>query len=91
MVNYRIKILKQAKSDKEKIKNNPSLKNKVDNLLKVLEENPYKSPPSYEKLVGNYKGLYSRRINIKHRLVYSVDEENKVVKIISMWTYYENL
>lgn len=86
---YRILLLKAAKKDKDKIKKKPAIKKKVEQLIRVLEINPYQNPPSYEKLVGGYKGLYSRRINQQHRLVYKVDEEKKVVIIISMWSHYE--
>lgn len=65
------------------------LDGKVKTLLKLLEENPFQNPPPYEKLVGELKTAYSRRINAQHRLVYQVYEEEKVVKIVSMWTHYE--
>lgn len=86
---YRIVITKSAQKDKEKIKQQPVLKKKVNNLLEIIKDNPYQNPPPYEKLLGNLSECYSRRINIQHRLVYTVDEEQKVVKIISMWTHYE--
>ena len=86
---YRIVITKSAQKDKEKIKQQPALKKKVNNLLEIIKDNPYQNPPPYEKLLGNLSKCYSRRINIQHRLVYTVDEEQKVVKIISMWTHYE--
>jgi toxin YoeB len=59
------------------------------NLLAVLEENPYQNPPPYEKLVGDLAGAYSRRINIQHRIVYQVLEEERIVKILRLWTHYE--
>lgn len=86
---YRIVITKSAQKDKEKIKQQPALKKKVNNLLDIIKDNPYQNPPPYEKLLGNLSECYSRRINIQHRLVYTVDEEQKIVKIISMWTHYE--
>ena len=86
---YRIVITKSAQKDKEKIRQQPALKKKVNNLLEIIKDNPYQNPPPYEKLLGNLSECYSRRINIQHRLVYTVDEEQKVVKIISMWTHYE--
>ena len=58
-------------------------------LIDVIRENPYQNPPSYEKLAGDLQGLYSRRINIHHRLVYQVIEEEQTVKIVSLWTHYE--
>lgn len=88
MDNYRIVIIKSAQKDKEKIKSIPALKRNVEKLLEVLKNNPYQNPPSYEKLVG-LPNMYSRRINRQHRLVYQVFEEEKTVKIISMWTHYE--
>lgn len=65
------------------------LKPQAEILLNLLKEDPFKTPPTYEKLGGNLKGFYSRRINIKHRLVYSVDEKHKVVHVLRMWTHYE--
>ena len=91
MVTYKILITKSALKDKEKIKGNKALESKVKNLIELISKNPYESPPSFEKLKGDLDGLISRRINIQHRLVYEVYEEEKVVKIISMWTHYENL
>ena len=65
------------------------LKRKAQTLLAVLEENPYQSPPPFEKLVGDLSGAYSRRINIQHRLVYQVLEDDHVVKVLRMWSHYE--
>ena len=80
--------------DKRAVKAVPSLKaakldEKVKKLIGILKENPFRNPPPYEQLVGELKGFYSRRINIQHRLVYQVYEEEKAVKIVSMWTHYE--
>lgn len=86
---YRILISKKVKKDVELIKSLPNLKKNVDNLLKLISKNPFQTPPTYEKLVGNYKGMYSRRINRQHRLVYKVEEESKAVIIVSFWNYYE--
>ena len=86
---YSIKILKKANKDKEKIKQYPALKNNVNKLIEIIKKNPYQSPPSYEVLVGDMKGYFSRRINKQHRLVYEVVEEKKEIRIISMWTHYE--
>ncbi|MGB3766516.1 MAG: Txe/YoeB family addiction module toxin [Phormidesmis sp.] len=66
-----------------------NLKKKAQRLLDIVAENPYQTPPTYEKLVGDLSGAYSRRINIKHRLVYEVLEAERVVKILSLWTHYE--
>lgn len=85
---YTIKYTKDAIKDVEKLKA-ARLANKVKNLIAVLESNPFQTPPRYESLKGNLSGLYSRRINIQHRLVYEVLEDDKIVKIISMWTHYE--
>ena len=65
------------------------LDKKVQELLNILKKNPFQNPPPFEKLVGNLSGTYSRRINIKHRLVYAVFSEKKIVNIIRMWTHYE--
>ena len=86
---YRILISKKVKKDVELIKSLPNLKKNVDNLLKLISKNPFQAPPTYEKLVGNYKGMYSRRINRQHRLVYKVEEESKAVIIVSMWSRHE--
>ncbi len=87
--NYKIVMLKSAEKDKEKIKSIPALKSNTDKLLEVIKINPFQNPPPYEKLLGNLNGLYSRRINRQHRLVYRVVEEEKTVIIISMWSHYE--
>lgn len=65
------------------------LTGKVKQLENILKINPFQTPPPYEKLCGNLSGCYSRRINIQHRLVYEVFKEEKIVKILSMWTHYE--
>jgi Txe/YoeB family toxin of toxin-antitoxin system len=79
---------KQAQKDAKKISAS-GLKPKAQELLVVLAANPYQSPPLYEKLVGDLSGAYSRRINIQHRLIYQVLEDQKVVKVLRMWTHYE--
>jgi len=79
---------KQAKKDAKKLSSS-GLKDKAKSLLEIIEVNPYRNPPSYEKLVGDLEGAYSRRINIQHRLVYQVLEEDNAVKILRMWTHYE--
>ena len=85
---YKIVYRKKAIKDIPKIKS-IGLANKVKNLIDVIKENPFQNPPPYEKLVGDLQGAYSRRINIQHRLVYQVFEQEKIVKIISVWTHYE--
>jgi Txe/YoeB family toxin of toxin-antitoxin system len=82
-------LLKSAENDKEKIKAQRVLKQKTEYLLRILEDNPFQSPPFYEKLVGDFEGMYSRRINKQHRLVYRVLKEERIVMIVSMWTHYE--
>lgn len=86
---YRLVLAKAAAKDRDKIRQNPALKRKVEQLLAILAVNPFQTPPPYEKLVGDLSGLYSRRINVQHRLVYQVCEEQRVVKILSLWTHYE--
>ena len=86
---YKIIATKQAIKDKEKIKQYPALERNIKNLIEIIKKNPYQNPPSYEALIGNFKGLYSRRINRQHRLVYRVLEEEKTIMIVSMWTHYD--
>ena len=88
MVSWKIVYTKQAQKDAKKITQS-GLKNRAQMLLDILKENPLQNPPSYEKLVGDLAGAYSRRINIQHRLVYQLYEKEKIVKVIRMWTYYE--
>jgi Txe/YoeB family toxin of toxin-antitoxin system len=85
---WRIVFTKQAQIDAKKI-SAAGLRTQVEPLLTILGENPFTAPPPYEKLIGDLSGAYSRRINIKHRLVYQVRNEEKVVKVIRMWTHYE--
>lgn len=85
---YTIVYTKKAVSDIPKLKA-AKLDNKAKALIEILRNNPYQTPPPYEKLVGDLQGAYSRRINIKHRLVYEVLDEEQTVKIISLWTHYE--
>ena len=80
----------QAAKDFDKIQQNPSLFKKVVALLELIEENPFQNPPSYVKLVG-FDSVYSRRINLQHRFVYQVYEDKKIIKIIRMWTHYDNI
>lgn len=85
---YPIVYTKKAANDIPNIKA-AKLENKAKSLIGLIRENPYQTPPPYEKLHGNLQGAYSRRINVKHRLVYEVLEEEQTVKIISLWTHYE--
>ena len=81
-------LSRQAIKDIIKIKR-AGLTIKLKELLKTFVKDPYANPPRYEMLVGNIKGFYSRRINIKHRLVYSVDDDRHIVHVLRMWTHYE--
>jgi len=85
---YSIVYTKRAKNDIVKLKE-AGLDKKAKSLIDLLRENHFVSPPTFEKLKGDLSGAYSRRVNIKHRLIYQVDENVKTVKIIMMWTYYE--
>jgi Txe/YoeB family toxin of toxin-antitoxin system len=87
MVAWKLVYTKQAQKDAKKIASSGNRK-KVENLLKILAEDPYKKPPPFEKLTGDLTGACSRRINIQHRLVYQVYEDKKVVKIIRIWSHY---
>ncbi len=87
---YALEYHKRALKDIQKLKQN-NLANKAKQLVELVKENPFQNPPPYEKLLGDLKDLYSRRINIQHRLVYQVIEDKKVVRIISLWSHYENI
>lgn len=78
----------QARKDAKKLAR-AGLKARAQTLLDVIQANPYQNPPPYEKLVGDLAGAYSRRINIQHRLVYQVLEEENAVKVLRLWTHYE--
>lgn len=85
---YKILFSKDAQKDAKKIKQS-NLSNKCQELIKLLSIDPFATIPPYERLVGDLKGFYSRRINIQHRLVYEVNEQAKIVKVLRMWTHYE--
>jgi toxin YoeB len=85
---WEIVYAKQVAKDAKKI-SQAGLRENVEKLLVVLRENPFQNPPPYEKLIGDLQGAYSRRINIHHRLVYEVFFEEKIVRILKMWTHYE--
>ncbi len=87
---YKIEYHKKAVKEISKLKEN-KLDIKAKKLIELIKENPYQTPPPYEKLTGDLKGLYSRRINIQHRLIYKVNEYEKVVRILSLWSHYENV
>ena len=85
---WEIEFTKQSVKDVEIIKQ-AGLRDNVIQLLKVLQNNPFQNQPPYEKLVGDLKGAYSRRINVKHRFVYSVDKDRCCIRILRLWTHYE--
>lgn len=87
---YTIKFSKETLKDKIKLKN-VGLDKTTQNILLLMQTNPFCYPPTYEKLCSNLKGLYSRRINIKHRIVYEVDEDKKEIHILKMWTHYDKV
>ena len=88
MVGFKVKFTKQAVKDLEYLKA-ANLSKKAKKLVDIMKENPYQNPPPYEKLIGDLDGMYSRRINIQYRLIYEVDNEEKIIKIIRMWKHYE--
>ena len=87
-MSWKLVFTKQAQKDAKKLSAS-RLKPNAKQLLDILSENPFQNPPQYEKLVGDLAGAYSRRINIKHRLVYQVLEDDRTVKVLRMWTHYE--
>lgn len=87
---YKIEYHKRALKDISKLKQS-KLDNKVKQLIELLKENPLQNPPPYQKLIGDLKECYSRRINLQHRLVYKIKEDEKKVQILSMWSHYENM
>lgn len=85
---WRVVFTKQAQKDAKKL--SPSgLRQKAEQLIEILRENPYQTPPPFEKLLGDLSGAFSRRINIQHRIVCQIHDNEKVVKVIRMWTHYE--
>ncbi len=88
MVAWELAFSKQAQKDARKVKA-AGLRPRVEELLAILQSNPFQNPPSFEKLVGDLAGAYSRRINIHNRLVYEVFVEERVVRVLRMWTHYE--
>lgn len=87
---YKIEYRKKIIKDIEKLKS-IGLEKKVMDLINIIKVNPYQSPPPFEKLGGDLNGAYSRRINIQHRLVYQVLVEKNTVRILSLWSHYENI
>lgn len=85
---WQVLYTKHAQKDAKKLAQN-RLKSKARALLGILEKDPFQTPPPFEKLTGDLSGAYSRRINIHHRLVYQVLAEQRIVKVLRMWTHYE--
>ena len=85
---WTVVYLKQAAKDSKKIEL-PNLKSTVKHLIEIIKNNPFENPSPYGKLVGDLTGKYSRRINIQHRLIYEVFEQEHIVRILRMWTHYE--
>ena len=85
---WQVVFTKQAQKDAKKL-SAAGLRPKAEQLIEILRENPYQTPPPFEKLLGELSGSFSRRINIQHRMVYQVLDEDKIVKVIRMWTHYE--
>jgi toxin YoeB len=85
-MSWKIEFSRSVVKDTKKLKS-ANLEANLRDLITILKSNPYQLP--YEKLSGNLKGYYSRRINIKHRLVYSVNDETKIIKVVSIWSHYE--
>ncbi len=87
-MNWQLLFSKQSVKDAKKLKV-AGLWNNAEKLLAILRENPFQNPPSFEKLVGDLEGAYSRRINIQHRLIYQINKPEKTIRILRMWTHYE--
>ena len=87
---WRILYTKLALKEK-KIACEAGLKNKIEEILKIMKSNPFTAYPPYEKLTGDLAGVYSRRINLQHRIIYQVYAEKRIIKIISMWLHYEKI
>ena len=88
MVTWQLIYTQQARKDAKKLASS-GLKSKAQELLDILAMDPFQKPPPFEKLVGDLAGAYSRRINIQHRLVYQVLEEERIVKVLRLWSHYE--
>ena len=85
---WRVVFTKQAQKDAKKL-SSAGLRPKAEKLIEILRENPYQTPPPLEKLLGDLSGAFSRRINIQHRIVYQILDDEKIVKVIRMWSHYE--
>lgn len=89
MSNYKILMTKQAQKESKNFRSLPALQKTVSELIELIADEPLKTPPYVECLVGDLNGLFSRRINKQHRLVYEIREQEKVVVILRMWSHYE--
>ena len=87
-MSWRLVYTRQAKKDARKLAA-AGLKPQTQELLRILQEDPFRNPPSFEKLIGDLSGAFSRRINIQHRIVYQILPDEKIVKVIRMWTHYD--
>jgi Txe/YoeB family toxin of toxin-antitoxin system len=87
-VTWEIVFTKQAQKDAKKLAS-AGLKPKAQKLLEVIREDPFQNPPPYEKLIGDLAAAYSRRINIQHRLIYQVYQQESIIKVLRLWTHYE--
>ncbi|WP_289021041.1 Txe/YoeB family addiction module toxin [uncultured Desulfobacter sp.] len=85
---WRVVYTKQAQKDAKKLSTS-GLKSKAEEIIDILKMNPFQTPPPYEKLIGDLSGAYSRRLNIQHRIVYQVINTDNVVKVLRMWTHYD--
>ena len=85
---YKLTYTRQAQKDAKKLAQS-GLKRNAFKILEIIKKDPFQNPPSYEKLLGDLAGVYSRRINIQHRIVYQVYEKEKIAKVIRMWTHYK--
>lgn len=85
---WRVLFSKAAQKDARKIAE-AGLKSKAEELLTLLRDDPFRSPPPFEKLIGDLAGMYSRRINRQHRLVYDIDRDRRIVRVFRMWSHYE--
>ncbi len=88
MVKWKVVFTRQAQKDAEKL-SSAGLKPNGEKLIGLLQQDPYRTLPRFEKLVGDLSGAYSRRINVQHRLVYQILDTEKIMKVMRMWTHYE--
>ena len=88
-MSWRVVFSRQVQKDARKLASaSPALKQRAQELIELLTEDPWRSPPPFEALVGDLRGAYSRRINIQHRLVYSVETDQQLVKVLRLWSHY---